>query len=91
MIKGAVIVFWRLLTPAVFDYKASCDSSGRTIYEHMRRSPKQQPEELIAATAVVASCSEKGKQEGVDEGSTSLFMHTRRQPRFINLARYLII
>jgi len=29
------MVLWQLLTPAVFDYKASCDSSGHTIYEHI--------------------------------------------------------
>jgi len=35
MVKGSVMVLWQLLTPAVFDYKASCDSSGHTIYEHI--------------------------------------------------------
>ena len=35
MVKGSVMVLWQLLTPAVFDYEASCDSSGHTIYEHI--------------------------------------------------------
>lgn len=47
MVKGSVMVLWQLLTPAVFDYKASCDSSGHTIYE--------QPTELLLLSSSSSS------------------------------------
>ena len=64
VIKGSVMVLWRMLTPAVFDYKASCDSSGHTIYEHI--SDEKQPSHsqlLLSSSSTVCIQGEEGEKE----------------------------
>ena len=43
VMKGSVIMMWKMLTPAVFDYKASCDASGHTILDHLNSEMKPSP------------------------------------------------
>ena len=58
MVKGSVMVLWQLLTPAVFDYKASCDSSGHTIYEHITEG-----KQLSSSSSSSSSSSTYMKEE----------------------------
>jgi len=59
VVKGTVIVLWKMLTPAVFDYKASCDSQGHTIYEHITGG------KLTELLSQQSSSSEKAVLEGI--------------------------
>ncbi len=41
MIEGLIILCWRELTPAVFDYTASCDSDGRITNKALREATRK--------------------------------------------------
>jgi hypothetical protein len=69
VVKGFVMVLWQLLTPAVFDYKASCDSSGHTIYEHITEG--KQPKELLLLSSTSSSSSSSSSTYMKKEMTTS--------------------